>query len=167
MTLASFLDALYETRLADQIRENEFAFPSIETVHVLAISLVVGSIAVLDVRLLGWASRERRVSQLSAEVLPITWTAFAIGVASGALLFASNAPKYAANPYFRAKLVLIVLAGINMLVFQRVTRRNLAAWDAAAATPRAARVAAAISLIVWTLVVAAGRWIGFTMLAGY
>jgi len=167
MTLASLLDALYQTPLADQIRENEFAFPSIETVHVLAISLVVGSIAVLDLRLLGWASRERPVSRLSAEVLPVTWTAFAVAVATGLLRFASNAPKYAANPYFRVKLVLILLAGINMLVFQRLTRRNLATWDVEAATPRAARIAAALSLVAWTMVVAAGRWIGFTMLAGY
>ena len=167
MTIATLLDALYATGLAAEIRENEFAFPAIETVHVLAITLVVGSIAVLDLRLLGWASRDRPVTRLSADVLPVTWTAFACALLSGSLLFASNAPKYLDNPYFRAKLVLLALAGINMLVYQFVVCRDLPAWDAGAVAPRGARLAAALSLVFWTGVVACGRWIGFTMLAGY
>jgi hypothetical protein len=167
MTLESLLQSLYATGLAAQIRENEFAFPCIESVHVLAITLVVGSIAVLDLRLLGWASRDRLVSRLSAEVLPVTWSAFGVAVLSGSLLFASNAPKYLENPFFRGKLVLLALAGLNMLLFQLVVGRDLATWDGAAVPPRAARIAAALSLTLWTLVVAAGRWIGFTMLAGY
>jgi hypothetical protein len=167
MTIESLLQSLYATGLAAQIRENEFAFPCIETVHVLAITLVVGSIAVLDLRLLGWASRDRAVSRLSAEVLPVTWSAFAVAVLSGSLMFASNAPKYLDNPFFRTKLALLALAGLNMLVFQFVVGRSLAAWDGAAVPPRAARIAGGLSLTLWTLVVAAGRWIGFTMLAGY
>lgn len=167
MTIDTVLQALYDTGLAAQIRENEFAFPWIESVHVLAITLVVGSIAILDLRLLGWASRDRAVTRLSADVLPVTWAAFGVAVLSGSLLFASNAPKYLENPYFRAKLVLLVLAGLNMLMFQLLVRRNLAGWDAGRPTPAAARVAAALSLVLWTCVVACGRWIGFTMLAGY
>jgi len=167
MTIATLLDGLYATSLAAEIRENEFAFPAIETVHVLAITLVVGSIAVLDLRLLGWASRDRPVSRLSADVLPVTWTAFGFAVLSGFLLFASNAPKYLENPYFRAKLALLALAGLNMLVYQFLVSRDLAAWDAVGATPRAPRVAAGLSLLFWTGVVACGRWVGFTMLAGY
>ena len=167
MTIATFLDALYATGLAADIRENEFAFPAIETVHVLAITLVVGSISVLDLRLLGWASRDRPVSRLSADVLPVTRIAFGCAVASGLLLFASNAPKYLENPYFRAKLVLLVLAGLNMLVFQFIVSRDLATLDARGPNPRAARFAAALSLVFWTGVVACGRWVGFTMLAGY
>ncbi len=167
MTLSALLDALYAAPFAVQIRENDVAFPWIESVHVLAITLVVGSIAVVDLRLLGFASRDRSVSRLSADVLPVTWAAFAVAAASGFLLFASNAPKYFDNPYFRGKLVLLVLAGINMLVFQRIVGRGQPGWDAAGSTPRAARVAAALSLVLWALVVTCGRWIGFTMLAGY
>jgi hypothetical protein len=167
MTIATALEALYASGLATQVRENEFAFPWIESVHVLAITLVVGSIAILDLRLLGWASRDRAVTRLSADVLPVTWGAFGVAVLSGSLLFASNAPKYLENPYFRSKLVLLALAGLNMAVFQLLVRRDLAGWDAGGPTPRAARVAAALSLILWASVVACGRWIGFTMLAGY
>jgi hypothetical protein len=167
MTIQTLLETLYATGLAAQIRENEFAFPCIESVHVLAVTLVVGSIAVVDLRLLGWASRDRLVSRLSADVLPVTWAAFGFAALSGFLLFASNAPKYLENPYFRGKLVLLALAGVNMLVFQLVVGRNLPAWDSQWPVPRAARVAAVLSLVLWTLVVACGRWIGFTMLAGY
>jgi hypothetical protein len=167
MTIDTLLEALYATGLAAQIRENELAFPCIESVHVLAVALVVGSIAVVDLRLLGWASRDRPVSRLSADVLPVTWAAFGVAAVSGFLLFASNAPKYLENPYFRGKLALLALAGLNMLVFQLVVERDLPAWDAGRPTPRAARLAAALSLVLWTLVVACGRWIGFTMLAGY
>ena len=167
MTIGTLLDALYATGVATQIRENEFAFPCIESVHVLALTLVVGSIAMVDLRLLGWASRDRPVSRLSADVLPVTWVAFGVAALSGFLLFASNAPKYADNAYFRGKLVLLALVGLNMLVFQLLTRRGLGAWDRAAVPPRVARAAAALSLLLWTLIVAAGRWIGFTMLAGY
>ena len=167
MTVASLLEALYRTSLATEIRENEYAFPSIESVHVLAIAIVVGSIAIVDLRLLGLASRERPVSRISADVLPVTWTAFALAAVSGVLMFMSNAPTYSHNAYFRGKLILLALAGINMAVFQAFAYRGVASWDTARRTPLAARIAAACSLSLWVLIVAAGRWIGFTMLAGY
>jgi hypothetical protein len=167
MTLASLLQSLYETHLAAQIRENELAFPLIETVHVLAITLVVGSIAVVDLRLLGGASRERLVSRVANDVLPVTWTAFCVAAISGFLMFMSNAPAYSRNGYFQAKILLLALAGLNMALFQGYVARDLAAWDGRLPTPRAARAAAACSLGVWTLVILTGRWIGFTMLAGY
>ena len=167
MAVTALLQSLYDTPLAAWIRESELAFPCIECVHVAAISLVVGSIAVVDLRLLGLASRERRFSRLFADVLPLTWGAFAIAAASGMLLFASNAPRYAENAYFRAKLLLLALAGLNMLVFNLGSRRRLSAWDDGSNAPRAARLAGALSLAIWIAVIAAGRWIGFTMLAGY
>ncbi|MBV8853859.1 MAG: hypothetical protein JOY91_10685, partial [Sinobacteraceae bacterium] len=81
--------ALQDTRIAIAIREGESLFPWIECVHVLALTLVIGSIAIVDLRLLGWASRQRGVAQVTADVLPLTWTAFGFAVLSGGLLFAS------------------------------------------------------------------------------
>jgi len=167
MTIDTVLDALYQTGLAAQIRENDSAFPWIETAHVLAITLVVGSIAVVDLRLLGLASRERTAARVMTDLLPITWIAFGFAAASGALMFISNATAYSHNLYFRAKLVLLLLAGCNMAIFQLFVQRRVQAADAASALPVAARLAALCSLTLWVLVVAAGRWIGFTMLAGY
>ena len=163
----TLFDALYQTGLATLIRENDLAFPIIETLHVLAIALVVGSIAIVDLRLLGVASRDRAYSRVAGDVLPVTWLAFALAVLSGILMFVSNAPTYAHNPYFRAKLVCLALAGLNMAVFQGITGRDSGPWDRSLPTPPAVRVAAVLSLVLWTLIVTAGRWIGFTMLAGY
>jgi hypothetical protein len=162
----SALDWLYQTGMAQYIRENELAFPWIESVHVLAITLVVGSIAIVDLRLLGLASRDRPISGLTRDVLPCTWAAFAIAAVSGLLLFSSNATNYAHNPYFQSKLVLLALAGANMTWFQRWSGRHLRFSEAARALPWQTRVAGGVSLLLWIGVVAAGRWIGFTMLAG-
>jgi hypothetical protein len=95
-------------------------------------------------------------------VLPWTWTAFVIAAITGGLLFSSAATKYIGLWPFRIKMVLLALAAINMGIFHLGVFRGVAAWDRAPATPpTAARVAAGISLTIWVIVVAMGRWIGF------
>ena len=103
----------------------------------------------------------------SADVLPLTWGAFVVATVSGFLMFMSNAPAYSHNRYFCAKLLLLLLAGLNMALFQSYVSRDQDAWDTSLPTPRSARLAAGCSLLLWILVIATGRWIGFTMLAGY
>ena len=152
--------------LADAIRENDVLFPSIELVHVLAICLVVGSIMAVDLRLLGFASVKRPISAVTRGILPLTWGAFAVAVASGFLMFISNAAKYLGNGFFVAKLCLIAAAGLNMLVFHFISARDQRHWDLQARPPFAARLAGGISMLLWIAVVACGRWIGFTMEAG-
>jgi hypothetical protein len=154
---------LYNTELADTIRENGMLFPWVESVHVLAITLVLGSIAAVELRLLGLASLGRPVTRLVREVLPITWVAFAVAVITGGLMFASNAVEYSRNFSFQMKMLLLVLAAINMLVFHRVTYRSVGRWNETRRTPFGARFAGGFSLLVWIGVVAFGRWIGFTI----
>ncbi|HEV7714957.1 MAG TPA: DUF6644 family protein [Steroidobacteraceae bacterium] len=154
---------LYDTPLGGTIRANELLFPWVESVHVLAITLVLGSIAIVDLRLIGVASRNRPVSKLIREVLPVTWVAFTIAVLTGGTLFISNAVEYAHNFPFRMKMLLMLLAGINMLVFHMVTYRGISQWDEAQRTPRSARFAGGFSIFVWLGIVAFGRWIGFTI----
>lgn len=161
--LDAVLQALQDTRIATEVRENGALFPWIEGAHVLALTLVVGSISVVDLRLMGLASRDRSVARTTAAVLPITWCAFALAVLTGGLLFASNAITYAHNGYFQAKLALIGLAGLNMAAYHLVLGRGAQAWQTAAMTPRRARLVGAVSLALWIGVVACGRWIGFTI----
>jgi hypothetical protein len=149
--------------LGELVRENDLLFPFIESVHVLAVCLVVGSIAVVDLRLLGFASVDRPVSRLMRSILPITVGAFGLAVAAGSLLFISHASKYLENRFFIAKITLIALAGVNMAVFQLIGARNLDQWENDALPPLFARVAGGLSLFLWVSVVACGRWIGFTM----
>ena len=149
--------------LGELIRENDLLFPFIESVHVLAVCLVVGSIAVVDLRLLGFASVDRPVGRLMRSILPITVGAFGLAVAAGSLLFISHASKYLENRFFIAKIALIALAGVNMAVFHLIGARNLDQWENDALPPLFARVAGGLSLFLWVSVVACGRWIGFTM----
>jgi hypothetical protein len=161
--LISYLE---NSGVADNIRENDLLFPVIESVHVLAICLVVGSILVVDLRLLGLASTGRPVSRITRAILPLTWCAFIVAVVSGGLMFISNASKYLSNGFFVAKMVLIGVAGLNMLVFHVVGARDLPKWENDRRLPLPARLAGGLSILLWVAVVACGRWIGFTMQPG-
>jgi len=164
MSQFSDLVAFFEhSGIAEAVRENDTLFPLIESAHVVAISLVVGSILALDLRLLGFASVGRPVSRFANAILPVTWAAFALAATTGFLLFISNASKYLSNGYFDAKIILICAAGLNMVVFHAVGARDMPQWEKLAQPPFPARAAGAISILLWIAVVVCGRWIGFTM----
>ena len=162
MATTDIFSQIESTGIGTAIRESTWLFPTVETVHVLATVLVVGSIMVVDLRLLNIASRRRPVSELMNEVLPWTWIAFALAAITGSLLFSSAAVKYAKDAPFQIKMVLLILAGINMAIFHLGSYRKVALWDRASMTPTGARVAGGISLAIWVVVVGCGRWIGFT-----
>lgn len=164
--LADLISYLENSRLADNIRENDLLFPFIELVHVLSICLVVGSILAVDLRLLGLASIRRSVSRVTHGILPLTWCAFVVAVASGGLLFISNATKYLGNGFFIAKLFLIGAAGLNMMIFHAISAKDLPRWENETRLPLPARLAGGLSILLWVAVVACGRWIGFTMPVG-
>lgn len=161
MSLQEWCAWLENSRVGLAVAESGWLFPTLETVHVLAITLVVGSIAMIDLRLLGLSSRHIAVSRLSEDTLPFTWIAFALAVASGALLFTSNATHYYDNWPFRAKLCLIAVAGLNMLLFQKFVFKDVRQWDLGQPAPGVARLAGGLSLVLWIGVVTLGRWIAF------
>lgn len=161
MTILEMSVWLEESPLGLAITESEWLFPTIETLHVLALALVFGSIAMLDLRLLGVSSRDRGVIQLAEDTLPWTWSAFVVAAITGALMFISAATSYYDNVPFRIKLVLLALAGLNMAVFHFTAYRAVHDWNLTLPTPQAARIAASLSLLFWVSVVVAGRWIGF------
>jgi hypothetical protein len=162
MAIADVLTQIESTGIGTAIRESTWLFPTVESLHVLSIVLVVGSIMVVDLRLLNIASRGRSVSELLNEVLPWTWIAFGFAAVTGSLLFTSAAVKYSKDAPFRIKMVLLLLAAINMAIFHLGSYRKVALWDRASMTPTGARVAGGVSLLIWVVVVACGRWIGFT-----
>ena len=164
MEIDRALDWLQTTQVASAIGENEILFPWIESVHVLAIVLVVGTILIVDLRLLGLASLDLTVRRVMRDVIPYTWGAFGVAALTGSLMFSSDAVHYAHNRMFQVKLVLLALAGLNMAVFHLIGVRDIARWDKVdGRMPIAARAAAAISLLLWIGVVAMGRGIGFTL----
>lgn len=135
-------------------------FPLLESVHVLAIALVVGSIFMLDLRLLGVAAVRYPASRVNREVIPWTWGAFTVAFVTGFGLFATRASVYIENPAFQIKLGLLVLAGLNMAWFQWRTFRGLHAWDRSSRTPASAKLAGGMSLLLWSGAILAGRWVG-------
>jgi len=161
--LQDFISYFENSGLADNIRENDVLFPLIESMHVVAICLVVGSILVVDLRLLGLASIHRSLSRVTSGILPLTWSAFAVAVTSGLLLFISNATKYLGNGYFVAKICLICAAGLNMAIFHGISAKDLPRWENETLLPLPARLAGGLSILLWVSVVICGRWIGFTM----
>ncbi len=144
------------------IREGSYLFPTIETVHVLAITLLVGTITIVDLRLLGLTDSGKSLRALSAQILPFTWGSFCVATISGALMFASRATVYAGTAPFQAKMGVLLAAGANMLLFQVILFRDVAQWDRLAPPPRA-KLAGALSLGFWIAVVVLGRWTGFVM----
>jgi len=163
VTLDELLHGLKDTGFATAIRENGSLFPWLESIHVLGVTVLIGCIGLLELRLIGVASLNRPVTRVLKDVLPITWAAFAVSVLSGFFLFASNAPTYAANAFFLGKVVLLAGAGLNAFGFHAFVERSIAKWDSAARTPIPARLSGVFSLVMWLGIVVCGRWVGFTL----
>ena len=162
MDIVSFLHSLETSGLATRIRDSLWLFPLIESTHVIAVTLVFGTIAIIDLRLLGVASTERSFKRMASEILKWTWAAFALAVLTGSLMFITNARVYYHNFFFRTKMLLLVIAGVNMLVFELTAGRTVHRWDSAPSAPPSGKVVAALSLALWISVIFMGRLIGFT-----
>ena len=146
------------------IASSEWMFPTIETIHVIAIVTVIGAIAIMDTRLLGLTSVNRTVRAIAHDTLPVTWVAFALAVVTGLLLFVSKATSYMVNPYFLWKFAFMIAAGINMAVFHRYLSKGMDDWGAPAhAIPPNVKLAGALSLALWIAIPFCGRVIGFTL----
>ncbi|WP_404712550.1 DUF6644 family protein [Sphingomonas sp. MMS24-J13] len=163
MGLKAFSHALETSAVGDYIASSAAAFPLLESIHVIAIVTVFGTVAMMDLRLLGLASTNRTVTAVSHDTLRLTWGAFAVALATGSLLFVSRAASYTVNPYFLWKMVLLLLAGLNMALFHAFTWRGVERWNAGSSIPLAAKVAGGLSLLFWVAVVFCGRVIGFTL----
>lgn len=161
MNLDAILAALEAAPFAVAIRQGTVLFPWIESVHVLAIVIVVGVVAVMDIALLGFASHSSSLRRLLRDANGLTWAAFALALVTGFLLFSSSATTYTANPAFQIKFVAMALAGANMGLFHFAGVRNGQAWESLAKPPMRAKIAGLVSLSCWIVVVGAGRWIGF------
>ena len=161
MTVLDLMQALEHMPFAVAIAKSTWLFPLFETLHVLALTVVVGSVAMMDMRLLGLGSMDRTITELTRSVLPWTWSAFAGAAVCGALLFSSKATTYYVNVPFRIKITCLGLAAANMLVFHSLSSSGVAAWNHGV-PPLRIRVTGAISLTLWVMIVTTGRWIGFT-----
>jgi hypothetical protein len=160
--ISTISQALEGSAPAEWMRHNLVAMPLVEATHVLALAIVFGTIFVVDLRLLGYPSTKSSFSRLHHDLVRWTWAAFGVAVITGGLMFLPNATTYFNNAPFLWKMAAIVGAGLNMAVFELQTSKLKASWDRGVPTPTAARVAGALSILLWTSVIFLGRWIGFT-----
>lgn len=154
---------IYDTGWAKAIRDSGFLFPIIETVHIFGIIALVGSTSILDLRLMGFTFRDEPVSKLAKRFLPWAWFGFIVQVTTGFLMWSSEAVKMNDNWAFELKMVLIVVAGLNALVFHALAYKSLDGWDNDPVAPFSARVAGTFSILLWFGIVALGRWIAYVV----
>jgi hypothetical protein len=157
MNLDPILQAMEASPGSVAIRESTLLYPVIETTHVLALCVFLGLIALLDLRLTGLGLGSVPVSEIAGKILPWALFGFAIMAVSGGLLFYSGPVKAAANIFFRVKVVMIALTGLNALLFHFTIFRKVNEWDRDPMPPSRARMAGMFSLILWCGVVVCGR----------
>jgi hypothetical protein len=161
MSLLGFCQWLGSTPGSIALHESIWAYPIIESVHVLTLCLFLGLTAMLDLRLLGITMARTPASEVLGRLQPWTIAGFAVMVATGALLFFAIPVKTYLNIFFRLKVAFLILAGVNVAVFQRTISRSMDQWDIDPVPPFRARLAAVVSLVLWAAIVVAGRMIAY------
>lgn len=155
----SFLAWLESTPIAAAITTSVWMYATFETVHYIGLAMLVGSIMLIDLRLLGFARSLPLPPMLG--LLPWVWAGFLINVVTGSLMFIYNATSFGMNRAFWLKMTLLALAGINALVFTVAVARTGERWLAAGQAPTPIKAVATLSLALWLGVMAAGRWMAY------
>jgi hypothetical protein len=143
------------------LHESLWVYPIVESVHVLALCIFLGMAVMVDLRLLGVTFRGARVSEVAERLEPWMAAGFVVMVVSGSLLFYAIPVRTFQNIFFRVKVAMLILAGLNVWVFHSTIYRSVAAWDLDTVPPKRARVAGGLSLALWACIVVAGRMIAY------
>ncbi len=161
MSLLPFCEWLASTRWSVALHESLYMYPLVETTHVLALLLFVGTVTFVDLRLLGWVFREVAVSEVTARLIPWTIGGFVIAATTGALLFYAIPVRTYLSIFFRIKVIVLIAAGVNTALLHRYMNRGGVEWDHDPRPPLRTRVAGAVSLLAWTTVIVMGRMIAY------
>jgi hypothetical protein len=162
MDMHAVFAAIEASAVGVWVRESSNVLAVVNVFHIIAVAMVFGTIFVVDLRLLDFPNTRRAFTHVAHDGLKWTWLGFALAVISGLLMFSANAATYQINTQFWLKMGAIALAGLNMFIFEILTVKTAAAWDQGAPTPRAAKIAGVLSLLLWTSVIVLGRWIGYS-----
>jgi hypothetical protein len=161
VSLLAFFEWLAETPGSIAIRESMYMYTILESIHVWGLALFVGFTALLDLRLLGWAMRDLPMSTSARRFFPLMVAGFVVMVVSGVLLFYAIPVRTYQSIFFRVKVVFLIAAGLNAGLFHTTVYSRVAEWDRDVVTPRPARVAGAVSLVLWTCIIFSGRMIAY------
>lgn len=159
--LNTWLMLLQDSALGETVRNAQYLYPVLESIHILGIALLVGPAFTFDLRLLGAGHRVMPVTTAARYLLPVSHVGLAIVATTGIALLSAQATVVAAAWAAPWKLGLIVVAGINVLVFHKGIYRRVADWDLHILSPLSAKVSALVSAFVWTGVIVAGRFLAY------
>jgi hypothetical protein len=159
--LVPLSQALYDSQFGTALRESRYAFPIVEGSHLLGLAFSVGLIALTDLRLIGVFLPTEAVAGIVRQLRPWALGGFAATFLSGALLFWAEGARMIGNPLFQAKLLFVLLAGINALYFEVRWGRRARQWGNLPKPPTGVRLAGWTSLILWAAVVIFGRMIPY------
>lgn len=164
-TLHQFTGWLAATPLSNTIQSISWLVPALQTLHILAIAVVVSSVSILDLRLLDVAGRDQSVRETAARFLPWVWGAVGVLAASGVVLIVGEPARELLNPSFQAKIVTILIVLVLTAVFQRRLKTDPAAWlgPEGRGTSIAAKGLGLVSLLLWVAIVVFGRWIAYVL----
>jgi hypothetical protein len=162
--LDNFIQWLSATWVSVIIQKVFWIIPTVQTVHILAISVVLASMAMFDLRLLGIAGRQHSIVSLSQRFMPWLWCALIVLAASGSVLIVGEPKRALGNPVFLAKMIMLTLAVTLTLAFQVTLKRDLARGngDLTPAHLAAAKFTGLVSLVLWVGIAVAGRWIAYS-----
>jgi hypothetical protein len=163
MSLVELCHAIQNTAWATRFRQADLFFPLVEGTHILSLSLSVGMILMLDLRILRLGFQSEPVSRIMRQVMRWALPGFGIIFVTGLLLFLAQAESVYTNVYFRVKMLMLLLAGINAAVFQFKYYPKLLLWDTGETTPIGAQVIAVVSLVFWMIVIACGRLMAYEL----
>ena len=161
MSLLAIVQWLNETPLSVYLRESELAFPLTEAIHLLGLAVSVGTIVWVDLRLMGLSLRRERVSDVVSRLEPWAKLGFVVMFVSGLLLFLGKPENYYTTTPFRIKMLLLPLAGLNILFFHKRVYPNVAQWDRDAVVPWQGRMVGSASVILWLAIIVLGRWTAY------
>jgi peptidoglycan/LPS O-acetylase OafA/YrhL len=161
MSFLAFFEQLGETPWSAGLHESEIAYSLIESLHVWSMCLFFGMTIIFDLRLLGLIMRSVPVSEVIRRLQPWTIIGFVMMAITGTLLFYAIPLRSFQNIFFRTKMLLMLLAGLNIFIFHSRVFPGVAKWDAAPVPPRPARLAGAFSLALWVCIVVSGRMIAY------
>ena len=146
--------------IAKAMREWLWLYPSVEIVHIVGFTLLVGSVLMFDLRVLG-ISKQIPVRALARHLLPWSVGALVLIVSTGLLMFSAHAQDFLGNRAFQLKMALLLAAGLNAAYFHTGPYQGVAAWDTATSAPAAARLSVVASLALWIGVISCGRLLAY------
>jgi len=161
LTLLPFCEWLAGTRGSIALHQSILIYPLLETTHVLTLCVFLGTAVMLDLRLLGLTLVRVPMSEVKRRLGPWMVAGFVVMIITGVSLFYAIPVRTYQSIFFRIKVAALVLAGLNAFVFHSTIDRRLAGWDRDPVPPRAARRAGARSLVLWAIIVIAGRMIAY------